>query len=86
MSLTIFRPDHMPIACAVRIFEEDHASTWPSQGLVRGGRHHIAMFEGTWMFSSGHEATDVRNVCHQNGTHLQGDWETQCKVMQGDNM
>mmetsp|Transcript_30715 Transcript_30715/g.66187 ORF Transcript_30715/g.66187 Transcript_30715/m.66187 type:complete len:214 (-) Transcript_30715:1297-1938(-) len=54
----------------LRIFEEDHASTWPSQGLVRGGRHHIAMFEGTWMFSSGHEATDVRNVCHQNGTHL----------------
>ena len=55
---------------SVRVLEEDHAGTWTSQGLVGGGRDHIAVLERTGMFSGRHKATDVSNVCHQNGTHL----------------
>lgn len=55
----------------VRVFEEDHAGSRPSQGLVGGGRHHVTVLEGRRMLARRHQATDVGNVGHEDGAHLE---------------
>mmetsp|Transcript_125308 Transcript_125308/g.176905 ORF Transcript_125308/g.176905 Transcript_125308/m.176905 type:complete len:304 (-) Transcript_125308:281-1192(-) len=64
----------------LRVLEEDHTGTRPSQGLVRSSRHHVTMFERTWVLTSGHQTTDVCDVSHQNGTHLVGNLSELGKV------
>lgn len=34
----------------------------------------IRLFERTWVLTSGHQTTDVCDVSHQNGTHLDRNW------------
>mmetsp|Transcript_58695 Transcript_58695/g.139760 ORF Transcript_58695/g.139760 Transcript_58695/m.139760 type:complete len:372 (-) Transcript_58695:293-1408(-) len=57
----------------LRVLEEDHPGPRATQGLVGGGGHHIAGLEGRGVLARGHEATDVRDVRHEDGAHLVGD-------------
>ena len=41
-----------------------------AKALVGGGGHHIAGLEGRGVLARGHEATDVRDVRHEDGAHL----------------
>mmetsp|Transcript_9681 Transcript_9681/g.25762 ORF Transcript_9681/g.25762 Transcript_9681/m.25762 type:complete len:336 (-) Transcript_9681:1487-2494(-) len=52
------------------VLEEDHACTRATQRLVRGGRDHVAMLEGRGVHASCDQARDVRDVRHQDRTHL----------------
>mmetsp|Transcript_14353 Transcript_14353/g.22538 ORF Transcript_14353/g.22538 Transcript_14353/m.22538 type:complete len:357 (-) Transcript_14353:435-1505(-) len=50
--------------------EEDQARPGPTQALVRGGRHHVAVLEGVVGLLRGHQPGDVRHVAHEDGAVL----------------
>ena len=55
------------------VLEEDHACTGAPEGLVRGCGHDVAEGEGRRMLSGGHQAGDVGDVRHEEGTDLVSD-------------
>mmetsp|Transcript_123991 Transcript_123991/g.332958 ORF Transcript_123991/g.332958 Transcript_123991/m.332958 type:complete len:366 (-) Transcript_123991:23-1120(-) len=63
----------LDVGDGVRVLEENHACARASERLVGGGGHHVTVLEGRWVLSSGHEARDVRDVCHQERSDLVGD-------------
>lgn len=52
------------------VFEEDHAGSRATQGLVCGCGDHVAVLEGRRVLPCGHQPTDVGDVCHQDGSDL----------------
>ena len=42
----------------------------------------IRLFERTWVLTSGHQTTDVCDVSHQNGTHLDRNWSNMLSLGQ----
>ena len=58
---------------ALLVIGEDHTATGPTEGLVRRGGDEMAVRNGRRMEPSRHQAGDVGDVGHEQGTHLVGD-------------
>mmetsp|Transcript_128741 Transcript_128741/g.400549 ORF Transcript_128741/g.400549 Transcript_128741/m.400549 type:complete len:369 (-) Transcript_128741:337-1443(-) len=55
---------------ALRVLEEDHASTWTTQRLVGRRGDDVAVLKRRWVLARRHKTGDVRNVRHQQRAHL----------------
>ena len=54
-------------AAGMLLAAQHETAAWPSQRLVRRGRHDIRVRDRRWMVPGGHESRDVRHVDHDAG-------------------
>ncbi|KAH3684556.1 hypothetical protein WICPIJ_004446 [Wickerhamomyces pijperi] len=54
--------------------EENHGTSWTSEGLVGGGGDNVGVFEWGWDHASSDQTGDVGHVDNQVGTNLVGDF------------